>query len=92
MGIFHCYVCLPEGNICSKGHGTRHQGKVFHYLIYIYINGESRDIFRDSELGAGLGNSMGPQQGPMSLGVPENPTEYRVNTVSSSIYTSIDQS
>ena len=72
-------------------HDTK--GRFFITLyIYIYINGESRDIFRDSELGAGLGNSMGPQQGPMSLGVPENPTEYRVNTVSSSIYTSIDQS
>ena len=26
-------------------------------------------------MGVGLGNSMGPFRGPMSLGVPENPTD-----------------
>ena len=32
-------------------------------------------IFRESNMAVGLGNSMGPSLGPMSLGVPENPTE-----------------
>ena len=32
-------------------------------------------IFRDSNMGVGLGSSMGPFRGPMSLGVPGNPTD-----------------
>ena len=37
-------------------------------------------IFRDSNMGVGLGKSMGPFRGPMSLGVPENPTHTHTHT------------
>ena len=37
-------------------------------------------IFRDSNMGVGLGKSMGPFRGPMSLGVPENHTHTHTHT------------
>ena len=55
-------------NMFQKGHRRRHQGKV----RKLYINGDSRDIFRDSELGVGLGGLKGVPCPWGSLKIPLN--------------------
>ena len=48
-------------------------------LFRSFLDPYKRDpnIFRDSKMDVGLGNSRGPFRGPMSLGIPENPSDQR---------------
>ena len=39
MGIFHCYVCLPEGKFFFSRKTARYFGEILWFLYFLFLGG-----------------------------------------------------